>query len=228
MSNQRVTTIISIVFGFLAMIFLIVAGSFWIELNNVKARCVPTEAIIVEIDRWAEDTMYEYQVNSTTFYIYSNSYDSSAEIGDIETIYYNPSNPSEAYFLMDSIIFILTFGIVGSSFLVVVVILITSGLITRRKEAVCREQGRLIRTKILTYKSTATSYNSKLGYRIVCEGNIDGLKTTFRSHIIYLNPHEVPNEPKIVQVYVINPKKYFVDTDSVRDASEYDWLGENY
>jgi hypothetical protein len=226
-TNNSVEKVIVSVFGLIGLAFLVVVSILGGRFYRITQTYVKIEATVSYIDYEEEEMSFTYRVQGVNYILNVSYYSSLAEEGDSYDVYYNPENPYDAYLVANQMILVYVFGGLGLTFTTVsLLILITKAALQNRKKR-CMAEGRRIRAKVIEFRYAYVNMNNKQGYRLICEANYLGTPYTFKSHIVYYH-YDIPKNAKVVSVYIIHPKKYYVDIDSISDSDEFAWFEDKF
>jgi len=210
-SPNKALSILGIVFAILGAGFLIAA----IFLTNYHIACINNwdecEATIIYINHNEENIKISYNYKSKIYQKTIGFYSSDLENYDKLMISVNPDNAMDIY-LHDNNVFIV-FYIIGGVFVIIGISLFCSYKYNEKNKNKCLEYGlKRICKNVGIVKCNTTVNNVKLYYFTVI---YDGKK--MKSESFYYDPriHNFVNP--VINVYLLENGKYYIDINSIRE-----------
>jgi hypothetical protein len=226
-----------IVNNFIWILFLAIGTAFlMVSLVLYKTNYIPKEsrektiATIINIMEYDDEhnVLISYKVNNQTYFARLDFYSSSYYEGKEIDIYYDINNLTKIMDTSYIVLFLIFFG-VGTMFILIAIMLITSKLIRKRIMHNLKENGLLLNAQYLYVKTNMLySVNNRHPFNIYCESSqlFDGKIHRFKSENIWDDPTKIINDKdiKYFKIYV-NPKnykQYYMDIDIVLENLKKD------
>lgn len=208
----------AIIFGVLGLTFTIAAIVMTINDNAKKEAWDKIEATMIVVDHHLEKVELNYVYKENIYFANSSVYSSFDEVGDRVFIYVNPNNPNEIYEEGLSTVFIV-FYCVGLPFLLIGICSLILDIKFRKNKKICMESGFKKVVDVIEVVKTNYYVNNEACYIIKVKSN--GIE--YKSQRFLLPVAFNPNIKTVVDMYILDEKKYFIDLTSIREKREDDF-----
>ena len=218
--RKKVFSSASLVFSLIGIFFIVFFGLVGFSYLDTYRHRVKVEGVVSEIDLSERTTYVRYTASEATIEVPFTIIDSEFKEGTKVVVYYNESDPTDA-FLKEEIVSIFYFFVVGIGLLLVGLIFYFKKLYKRIEAEHLKNHGKLIKTKIskIEINDTAPFTKSK-PYRLICEYEEMGKRYRFINHEIWFDIEKIVKKKKIktIDVYVNknNYKKYYMDLSKLK------------
>lgn len=227
--SNKVLYILGSVFLPIGVLILIIAGFVLANSQKFYSNAQTTEAIITDIVSTRDidngrnyDVYINYEIDGTKYDdVRLNYYNSSMDIGDTITVYYDPSNPSKVRMKMGSILVLFALVPIGVIFTFVGLLLFS--IVYRKKKRVVRlkENGRRIYVEVNNVVvNNSTRINGKSPYRIECSwlDEKTGKTYLYKSENIWFDPTNLVIGTQLpAYVNPNNLKEHYIDISAIED-----------
>lgn len=216
-------------FAFVGAVFLVIG--ILVHSNNTKfmetAKSIEAEITDIRVGYDSDgdtthDVLVEFVIDGERYGGKLDTYTSSMREGGTTTVYYDPQNPHD--FRGSGTGFIgIVFSGMGGLFFVIGIVMIVNKVKSSANAKTLKATGTLLHAKINDVTlNTAYAVNGRNPYRLTAsaEDPSTGKTLVFESGNVWFNVKAIVdnNTVETVDVYLdpTNPKKYFVDVESLR------------
>jgi hypothetical protein len=227
--SNKVLYILGSVFLIIGVLLLIISGLVFAISQKFYSVAQTTEAIITDIVVTRDidngrnyDVYIDYEIDGTKYDdVRIKYYNSSMDIGDTITVYYDPSNPSEVRMKMGSVIVLLVLVPIGVVFSIVGILLFSIAHRKKKKIEHLKETGRRIYVEVNgVVINNSTRINGKSPYRIECSWLDENTGKTYlyKSENIWFDPTNLVIGTQLpAYVDPNNLMDHYIDISAIED-----------
>lgn len=213
-------------FGFVGTVFIIAAVIIHWQDEKFYKTAQPVTAVITDFQRTRTRpgkpmntvTVIEYTINEKKISNTLGYYSSPMRHGDSITVYYNPQNPLEIKSKSGGVMFFILFLAMGIVFVAISLGFYSYMRCSKRKMQWLKQHGECLQAEIIDIDTNGSiSVNGSHPLIVTCRLRMpDGSEQIFKNTQVWRRKYELP-ESGTVPVYVDknNPKRYYVDVDTV-------------